>query len=98
MSPTCPSSSVLPMGSPDPPRSVAAPARPASGSRCAGPPGRCRRRSCWSCSGCRQESGPSPAATAAAAEAAAAAAEAAAAAAGTQRESHGPGEVKLVQI
>lgn len=105
MSPMCPSSSVLLRGSPGLLNSVAFPAPQGNGNRSAGLPDRCRRRSCWSCSGCRQESGPVPAATAAAAAAgvgagavAAAGVGAAAAAAGTQRELHGPGEVKLVQI
>lgn len=97
MSPTCPSSSVLPMDSPYLRNSVAFPARQANGNRSSDLPGRCRRRSCWSCSDCQQESDPSPAATAAAAAAVVAGA-AAAAAAGTQRELRGPGEVKLVRI
>lgn len=103
MSPMCPSSFVLPMDSLCLLNSVAVPARQVNGNHFSGLPDRCRRRSCWSCWDCQQESDPFPAATAAAAAAAALAAALAAAAvvaavAGTQRELHGPGEVKLVQI
>lgn len=79
MSPTCPSSFVLPRDSPDLLCWAAAPARQGSGNRCEDPRGRCHRRSCWSCSGCRPGSAPAPGATVAAAAAAVAAV------AGTQR-------------